>query len=83
MPSRAFADEQRSDITLNFRNVAAMSSARNQVALFTNDYLFNLKLTELSNQAYVGGISFSSYANDGLLICLSRQAAIPSDWCRW
>lgn len=79
MPSRTFADEPRADITLNFRNAAAMSSARNQVLYSLNDYLSNLELAELSNQAYVGGISFSSYANDGLTIKASgyTQRLVP------
>lgn len=79
MPSRAFADGPRSDITLSFRKVAAMSSAGNQVIYSLNDYLSNLELTKLSNEAYVGGIRFSSYAT---MVCLLRQAAIPMDWCR-
>ncbi|MEN3258254.1 pitrilysin [Sodalis endosymbiont of Spalangia cameroni] len=79
MPSRAFADEPRADITLNFRNAAAMGSARNQVLYSLNDYLSNLELAELSNQAYVGGISFSSYVNNGLTIKASgyTQRLVP------
>lgn len=79
MPSRAFANEPRADITLNFRNAAAMGSARNQVLYSLNDYLSNLELAELSNQAYVGGISFSSYVNNGLTIKASgyTQRLVP------
>lgn len=68
MPSRYFADEPRADITLNFRNANAMQSARDQVLYSLNDYISNQQLAELSNQAYVGGISFSSYVSDGLTI---------------
>ncbi|WP_413737204.1 pitrilysin [Sodalis sp. RH21] len=68
MPSRYFADEPRADITLNFRNADIMSSARNQVLYALNDYIASQDLAELSNQAYVGGISFSTYASDGLTI---------------
>ncbi|WP_413732030.1 pitrilysin [Sodalis sp. RH20] len=68
MPSRYFADVPRADITLNFRNPAVMASARNQVLYSLNDYIASQDLAELSNQAYVGGISFSTYENDGLTI---------------
>lgn len=68
MPSRYFADEPRADITLNFRNPAIMASAREQVLYSLNDYIASQNLAELSNQAYVGGISFSTYENDGLTI---------------
>ncbi|WP_414636867.1 pitrilysin [Acerihabitans sp.] len=68
MPSRYFADEPRADITLNFRNPAIMATARNQVLYSLNDYIASQDLAELSNQAYVGGISFSTYENDGLTI---------------
>lgn len=68
MPSRYFADEPRADITLNFRNANIMATARDQVLYAMNDYIAGLDLSELSNQAYVGGISFSSYDSDGLTI---------------
>ncbi|MEA9392509.1 pitrilysin [Acerihabitans sp. TG2] len=68
MPSRYFADEPRADITLNFRNPTIMSNARDQVLYAMIDYIAGQDLAELSNQAYVGGISFSSYENDGLTI---------------
>lgn len=68
MPSRYFADEPRADITLNFRNPTIMSNARNQVLYAMIDYIAGQDLAELSNQAYVGGISFSTYENDGLTI---------------
>ncbi|WP_066596985.1 hypothetical protein [Sodalis-like endosymbiont of Proechinophthirus fluctus] len=71
MPSCAFADEPSADITLNFRNAAVMDSAHSQVLYSLNDYISNFELAELSNQAYVGGISFFFYVNDGLTIKVS------------
>ncbi|MBJ7221931.1 MULTISPECIES: pitrilysin [unclassified Brenneria] len=68
MPSRYFADEPKADITLLLRNKEARSSARNQVLFALNDYLAGLALDELSYQASVGGISFSTSSNDGLVI---------------
>ncbi|WP_105582282.1 pitrilysin [Cronobacter turicensis] len=68
MPSRYFASEPRADITLVLRNEQAMNSAKNQVLFALNDYLAGIALDQLSNQASVGGISFSSSANSGLMI---------------
>ncbi|EPP1033213.1 pitrilysin [Cronobacter turicensis] len=68
MPSRYFANEPRADITLVLRNEQAMNSAKNQVLFALNDYLAGIALDQLSNQASVGGISFSSSANSGLMI---------------
>ena len=45
-----------------------MDSARNQVMFALNDYLAGLALDQLSNQASVGGISFSTNANNGLMV---------------
>ncbi|TKI05927.1 pitrilysin [Martelella alba] len=67
-PSRYFADEPRADITLNFRQAGLMHTARDQVLYAMNDYIAGLNVAELSNQAYVGGINFSTYENDGLTI---------------
>lgn len=68
MPSRYFADEPKAEITLLLRNQDARHSARNQVLFALNDYLAGLALDELSYQASVGGISFSTKSNDGLVI---------------
>ncbi|MCV9879196.1 pitrilysin [Brenneria izbisi] len=68
MPSRYFADEPKAEITLLLRNQDARNSARNQVLFALNDYLAGLALDELSYQASVGGISFSTKSNDGLAI---------------
>ncbi|MGP4123709.1 MAG: hypothetical protein ACTXOO_04575 [Sodalis sp. (in: enterobacteria)] len=40
----------------------------NQVLYSLNDYLSNLELTDLSNQVYMGRISFSFYVKDCLTI---------------
>ncbi|MGK2946675.1 MAG: pitrilysin [Candidatus Malihini olakiniferum] len=68
MPSRYFADEPKADVTILLRNLAAQDTARHQVMFLLNDYLAGLALDELSYQASVGGISFSTRANDGLTI---------------
>ena len=66
MPSQYYADEPKANITLSLRNKAAMSTARNQVLFALNDYLAGVALDELSSQASVGGISFSTGENDGV-----------------
>lgn len=68
MPSRYFADEPKASITLLLRNPQAQDSARHQVMFMLNDYLAGLSLDELSYQASVGGISFSTRGNDGLMV---------------
>ena len=68
MPSRYFASEPKADITMILRNPQAMDSAKNQVMFALNDYLAGIALDQLSNQAAVGGISFSTGANNGLML---------------
>ncbi|MEO3990638.1 pitrilysin [Pseudocitrobacter cyperus] len=68
MPSHYFASEPKADVTLILRNPKAMNSARNQVMFALNDYLAGISLDQLSNQAAVGGISFSTGANNGLMM---------------
>lgn len=68
MPSAYFADDPRADLTLVLRNPQAMDSAKNQVLFALNDYLAGLALDELAGQAAVGGISFSTNANSGLMV---------------
>lgn len=68
MPSRYFSNEPKADVTLVLRNPQVMDSAKNQVLFAINDYLAGIALDELSNQASVGGIGFSSNANSGLMI---------------
>ncbi len=67
-PSRYFASEPKADVTMVLRNPHAMDSARNQVIFALNDYLAGIALDQLSNQAAVGGISFSTGANNGLMV---------------
>ena len=67
-PGRYFASEPKADVSLILRNPKAMDSARNQVMFALNDYLAGLALDQLSNQASVGGISFSTNANNGLMV---------------
>ena len=67
-PSRYFADEPKADVSVVLRNPKAMDSARNQVLFALNDYLAGIALDQLSNQAAVGGISFSTNANNGLMV---------------
>lgn len=68
MPSQHFANEPKVDITAMLRNPQAMNSARNQVLFALNDYMAGLALDELSNQAAIGGMTFSSSANNGLVL---------------
>lgn len=67
-PSRYFASEPKADVSVVLRNPQAMDSARNQVLFALNDYLAGMALDQLSNQAAVGGISFSTNANNGLMV---------------
>ncbi|MCT4708465.1 pitrilysin [Enterobacteriaceae bacterium H16N7] len=68
MPSKYFANEPKADVTMVLRNPQAMDSAKNQVLFAINDYLAGIALDELSNQAAIGGISFSTNANSGLMV---------------
>ncbi|WP_142502568.1 pitrilysin [Klebsiella sp. 2680] len=67
-PSQFFASEPKADISLVLRNPQAMDSARRQVMFALNDYLAGIALDQLSNQAAVGGITFSTGANNGLMV---------------
>ncbi|AJC65425.1 pitrilysin [Dickeya zeae] len=71
MPSRHFASEPKADITVMLRNRMANDSARHQVLFALNDYLAGIALDALSYQASVGGISFSTSSNDGLVMTAS------------
>ncbi|EOS95983.1 pitrilysin [Erwinia tracheiphila] len=71
MPSQFYADDPRANITLYLRNQAARSTAKNQVLFSLNDYLAGLALDELSSQASVGGIGFSTSQNDGVAFNVS------------
>lgn len=67
-PSHYFASEPKADVSVVLRNPKAMDSAKNQVMFALNDYLAGIALDQLSNQAAVGGISFSTNANNGLMV---------------
>ncbi|HBS6138536.1 TPA: pitrilysin [Klebsiella pneumoniae] len=67
-PSQYFASEPKADISLVLRNPQAMDIAPRQVMFALNDYLAGIALDQLSNQAAVGGISFSTGANNGLMV---------------
>ncbi len=67
-PSQYFASEPKADISPVLRNPQAMDSARRQVMFALNDYLAGIALDQLSNRAAVGGISFSTGANNGLMV---------------
>ncbi|WP_042959111.1 pitrilysin [Erwinia tasmaniensis] len=71
MPSQYYADEPKANITLALRNKAAMSTAKDQVMFAVNDYLAGVALDELSSQASVGGISFTTSENDGVTFSAS------------
>ncbi|QIU90282.1 pitrilysin [Yokenella regensburgei] len=68
MPSRYFANEPKVDVTMVLRNPKAMDTARSQVIFALNDYLAGIALDQLANQAAVGGIGFSTGANNGLML---------------
>lgn len=67
MPSQFYANEPKASITVALRNQQAISDARQQVLFGLNDYLASLALDALSSQASIGGISFSTSENDGLV----------------
>ncbi|CAM8678680.1 pitrilysin [Leclercia sp. M-A074-M] len=67
-PSRYFASEPKANVSMVLRNPAAMNTAKNQVMFALNDYLAGIALDQLSNQAAVGGIGFSTNANNGLML---------------
>ncbi|CNE85834.1 protease III [Yersinia nurmii] len=68
MPSQYFADEPKADISLAFRNQHALDDARHQVLFALTDYLASLSLDQLSYQASIGGISFSTGPSNGLYV---------------
>lgn len=68
MPSRYFADDPKADVTVALRNAKSMNSARNQVLFSLTDYLAGIALDQLSYQASVGGLSFSTSLNNSLMI---------------
>ena len=71
MPSQFYASEPKAAITLALRNKAAINDARQQVLFGLNDYLSSVALDELNSQASVGGISFSTGEDDGIVFSAS------------
>ncbi|SFC67811.1 pitrilysin [Pragia fontium] len=71
VPSQYFADEPKANIILALRNAKAQDSARNQVMFALTDYLAGQALAQISYQASVGGLSFSSSSNNGLQFTVS------------
>ncbi|ORM66460.1 pitrilysin [Pantoea rodasii] len=71
MPSQFYASEPKAAITLALRNKAAIGDARQQVLFGLNDYLSSVALDELNSQASVGGISFSTGEDDGIVFSAS------------
>ncbi|XPE47815.1 hypothetical protein ACNKHO_17685 [Shigella flexneri] len=66
-PSRYFTDEP-SRCQPGAAQPESNGQRRNQVPFALNDYLAGIALDQLSNQAPVGGISFSTNANNGLMV---------------
>ncbi len=66
MPSRYFSSEPKADVTLAFRSEQSLDSARKQVLYGLNDYLTGVAFDQLSYQASIGGISFSTSPDHGL-----------------
>ncbi|MGC6388687.1 pitrilysin [Ewingella sp. S1.OA.A_B6] len=66
MPSRYFSAEPKANVTVSFRNAQALDSAKNQVMYGLTDYLTGVAFDQLSYQASIGGISFSTAPDKGL-----------------
>jgi len=66
MPSRYFSSEPKADVTLAFRSEQSLDTARKQVLYGLNDYLTGVAFDQLSYQASIGGISFSTSPDHGL-----------------
>lgn len=67
MPSHYFADEPKADVTFALRNHQTLVPVRHQVLFSLMDYMAGISLDQLSYQASVGGISFSTSLNNGLV----------------
>lgn len=65
-PSKYFPDEPKANLTLALRNAKVADDASNQVMFALTDYLANQALAQISYQASVGGISFSTGLSNGL-----------------
>ncbi len=71
MPGRYFADEPKVSILINLRNRQALDSARHQVLFALTDYLAEVALGRLNDQASMGGIDFSMSSSHGLSLYAS------------
>jgi protease-3 len=66
MPSRYFSQEPKANVMVSFRNAQALGNAKNQVLYGLTDYLTGVAFDQLSYQASIGGISFSTSPDNGL-----------------
>jgi protease-3 len=66
MPSRYFSQEPKANVMVSFRNAQALDNAKNQVLYGLTDYLTGVAFDQLSYQASIGGISFSTSPDNGL-----------------
>jgi protease-3 len=66
MPSRYFSEEPKANVVVSFRNAHALDNAKNQVLYGLTDYLTGVAFDQLSYQASIGGISFSTSPDNGL-----------------
>ncbi|WP_127957429.1 pitrilysin [Serratia microhaemolytica] len=71
MPSHYFTDQPKAEVKVALRSAQAGDTARNQVLFSLMDYLASRSLDQLSYQASVGGIGFSSRVNNGLTFSAS------------
>lgn len=71
MPSRYHSTEPKASVLLALRHQRTMDTARHQVLFALNDYLAGIALDQLTTQAAVGGMSFSSGENEGLVLSAS------------
>ena len=67
-PGSDCARGPKGDRSVILRYPKAVGKAKNQVMFALNDYLAGIALDQLSNQASVGGIGFSTNANNGLML---------------
>lgn len=66
-PSQYFATEPKADVSVILRNPKAMDSAKTR-CYSRLTITAGIALDQLSNQAAVGGIGFSTNANNGLML---------------
>lgn len=67
MPSHYFSKEPKANVTIALRNSLAQDSAKNQVLYGLTDYLSDVAFDQLNYQASVGGISFTTSMDNGLV----------------